>query len=300
VPPRILAAVAVLALACAGCGGAAGGQAGAVPVQLPGQPVAQDSTLPVSTPTTTPPTTTPASTTSRTPRPRTATPPTRPVPPPARARVVVLDPGHNGGNTGHPGEIDAEVPAGHGQTKACNTTGTASDDGYPEHAFTFDVALRAQRILALHHVVGLLTRADDHGVGPCVNERAAFGNAHQAAAVVAIHADGHLGGHGFHVIEAADAPAGLPVAAASHRLAVDVHDDFLASSGFVDATYIGAGGYARRTDLAGLNLSLRPTIFIECGNMRDAGDAARMETAAGRERIAQAIADGIIRYLRGM
>jgi N-acetylmuramoyl-L-alanine amidase len=228
-------------------------------------------------------------------RPRTTT--SKKPPASTRSLVVVLDPGHNGGNGSHPGEIGEEVPAGHGQTKACNTAGTTSNDGYPEHAFTFDVALRVQRILAAHHVVGLLTRSNDHGIGPCVNERATFGNAHVAAAVVAIHADGHVGGHGFHVIEAAAAPAGAGVAASSHRLAVSVHDRFLAESGFGTATYIGAGGYAKRTDLAGLNLSTRPTVFIECGNMRDSADAARMETPVGRQRIAVAIADGILRYL---
>jgi N-acetylmuramoyl-L-alanine amidase len=99
------------------------------------------------------------------------------------------------------------------------------------------------------------------------------------------------------VIEAAGPPAGASVAAASDRLARSVHDRFLAESGFGTANYIGAGGYARRDDLAGLNLSMRPTIFIECGNMRDAGDAARMETPAGRQRAAQAIADGILLFL---
>jgi N-acetylmuramoyl-L-alanine amidase len=145
--------------------------------------------------------------------------------------------------------------------------------------------------------VGVLTRFHDHGVGPCVNERAAFGNARQAAAVVAIHADGHAGGHGFHVIEAADAPAGTATAASSHRLAVAVHNRFLAESGFGVSTYLGVNGYMVRTDLAGLELSQRPTIFIECGNMRDPADAARMETAAGRQRTAQAIADGVLGYL---
>ena len=67
----------------------------------------------------------------------------------ARARVVVLDPGHNGGNAGAPAAINRQVPDGRGGTKACNTTGTSTNAGYPEHAFTFDVAKRvAQRLTA--------------------------------------------------------------------------------------------------------------------------------------------------------
>jgi N-acetylmuramoyl-L-alanine amidase len=299
VPPRILArALAVAAaVSIAGCGQPDTATRPAAQ-QLPGQPAPAAVDAPAATtPTTSAPARTPSST-RKIPKPKTAAPPTRRAPPNQHANaVVVLDPGHNGGNSSNPGVIDEEVPAGHGQTKACNTAGTATNDGYPEHAFTFDVAVRVQRILAAHHVVGLLTRSNDHGVGPCVNQRAAFGNAQRATAVVAIHADGHQGGHGFHVIESADAPAGAAVAGASHRLAVAVHDDFLAESGFGLSTYLGVNGYTRRLDLAGLELSLRPTIFIECGNMRDSADAARMRTPAGRQRAAQAIADGILSYL---
>src|SRR5438093_4267119 len=48
----------------------------------------------------------------------------------ARNVVVVLDPGHNGGNASNPGIINKQVPAGRGQTKPCNTTGTATNAGY--------------------------------------------------------------------------------------------------------------------------------------------------------------------------
>lgn len=218
--------------------------------------------------------------------------------PTARPRpVVVIDPGHNGANYRNLSIIDRLVPAGFGRTKPCNTTGTQTAAGYPEHAFTFDVAERVGSLLRQQGVIVALTRTDDDGVGPCVNERAAFGNARHADAVVSIHADGHVGGSGFHVIEASHPPAGAATAAASHRLAVSVHDAYLAGSGFAPSTYLGVDGYDRRDDLAGLNLSTRPTIFIECGNMANAGDAAKLTSASGRERIAQAIATGIEGFL---
>jgi N-acetylmuramoyl-L-alanine amidase len=214
-----------------------------------------------------------------------------------RIPTVVLDPGHNGANALHPEIINRLVPAGFGQVKPCNTTGTATAGGYAEHAFNWDVSLRVRALLVARGVRVLLTRPSDTGVGPCVNDRAAFGNAQQATAVVSIHADGHVGGSGFHVIEASRLPAGAATGAASHRLAVAVHDRYLASSGFATANYIGSGGYDRRSDLAGLNLSLRPTIFIECGNMFNSGDAGRMLAAAGRQRAAAAIAAGILAFL---
>jgi N-acetylmuramoyl-L-alanine amidase len=61
--------------------------------------------------------------------------------------TIVVDPGHNGNNAAHPKEINAQVFIGNG-SKACDSTGTAGNDGYPEHAFTFDVATRLQAILS--------------------------------------------------------------------------------------------------------------------------------------------------------
>lgn len=212
-----------------------------------------------------------------------------PTPTPPRVPVVVLDPGHNGENWAYPRQVDRPVPAGNGARKVCNTTGTATDAGYPEHAFDWDVALRVRQLLR-PHVRVVLTRRDDRGVGPCVDERAAIGNRARADAVVSIHADGSLTGHGFHVIRA-------PHGQRSRALAVAVHNAMEAGTRLVPATYAGSHGYDVRTDLAGLNLSTRPAILVECGNMRDAGDAAIQSSPAGRERIARAIAAGVRGYL---
>jgi N-acetylmuramoyl-L-alanine amidase len=46
-----------------------------------------------------------------------------------------------------------------------------------------------------------MTRTDNNGVGPCIDERAAIGNRAHAAVGVSIHADGGpVTGRGFHVI----------------------------------------------------------------------------------------------------
>ncbi|MGY1704477.1 hypothetical protein ACI79C_07885 [Geodermatophilus sp. SYSU D00697] len=60
--------------------------------------------------------------------------------------MVVVDPGHNGGNASGPAEVGRLVPAG-GFDKPRDTTGAATDAGCPEHAFTFDVAQRAAGLL---------------------------------------------------------------------------------------------------------------------------------------------------------
>ena len=91
-------------------------------------------------------------------------------------KVVVIDPGHNGANSANPDIINALVPAGFGQTKPCNTTGTATNAGYPEHQFTWNVANDLRPILEASGITVVMTRSSDDGVGPCVNDRAAIGN----------------------------------------------------------------------------------------------------------------------------
>ncbi|MGH3990776.1 MAG: N-acetylmuramoyl-L-alanine amidase [Pseudonocardiaceae bacterium] len=210
--------------------------------------------------------------------------------------TVVLDPGHNGANASHPAEINRPVPNGRGGTKPCNTTGTATNRGYPEHAFTWDVALRVRDALTARGVQVVLTRPDDAGVGPCVNDRAAIANRAGADAVVSIHADGAApSGHGFHVAYS-DPPLndsqGPPSVALAEALA-----GALRGAGFAAAGYIGSEGLDSRSDLAGLNLAEIPAALVECANMRNPEEAALVSTETGRARYAAAITDGIMAWL---
>ena len=214
--------------------------------------------------------------------------------------TVALDPGHNGGNGGAPSTINRLVPIGKGQRKACDTTGTATDSGYGEAAYTWDVAVRARRVLRNRGATVVLTRNDNRSVGPCIDERARIANSARADAKVSIHADGGpASGYGFHVIEPA-LIAGLTddVFGASHRLALDLRSAFRSATGEPYATYIGRNGIDRRADLGGLRLANQPAVFIETGNMRSARDARRMLRATYRLSVARGIANGIQRFLR--
>ena len=213
------------------------------------------------------------------------------------APVVVLDPGHNGGNAAHRAEIARPVPDGRGGTKPCNTTGTATAAGYPEHAFNFDVAQRTERVLEAAGVRVVLTRPDDSGVGPCVDVRGTAGQRANAAAVVAIHADGAApSGSGFHVALASP-PLNPAQAGPARALGAALHDA-LRGAGFHESTYLGERGISLRPDLAGLNLATRPAALVECANMRNPAEAAVVSSADGRQRYATALAAGIIAYLR--
>lgn len=218
---------------------------------------------------------------------------------PLAGRIVVLNPGHNAANGSAPQIINRPVDIGQGQTKACDTTGTATDSGYSEAAYTWDVALRARRVLQRRGAKVVLTRRDNHSVGPCIDERARITNAARADASVSIHADGGpASGVGFHVIEPALIP-GLTddVFAASHRLAIDLRGAFRLATGEPYSSYTGRNGLDRRSDLGGLRLANVPAVFIETGNMRNARDAARMRSGTYRLRVARGIANGIQRFL---
>ncbi|HEY2500180.1 MAG TPA: N-acetylmuramoyl-L-alanine amidase, partial [Mycobacterium sp.] len=47
----------------------------------------------------------------------------------------------------------------------------------------------------------------------------------------------------------------------------------------------------------GLNLAEYPAILVELGNMKNADEAARMESADGRAKYAAAVVQGIAAYL---
>ncbi len=227
----------------------------------------------------------------------TATAPTNATPGPVDGKVVVIDPGHNGGNAAHPEIIRKQVPAGFGRYKDCNTTGTATNAGYPEHAFNWQVALSLRDALQAKGVTVVMTRDTDSGVGPCVNDRAAIGNQANADAVVSIHGDGEAPGvQGFYVMTASRAPAGDAMAQKSAALASAIRDAVV-DAGFPLSNTLGSQGLWKRSDLAGLNLSLRPTVMLECGNMRNATEAALMSSAKGQQRYAAGIAAGVLAFL---
>jgi N-acetylmuramoyl-L-alanine amidase len=221
---------------------------------------------------------------------------------PLSGRTVAPDPGHNPTNHLHTKEIDRLVDIGTNR-KECDTTGTETDAGYPEASYTLDVSRRVRAILTARGARVVLTQNGDRPWGPCVDERAEIGNKAHADAALSIHADGApAADRGFHVIAPASLHKGAAdtraIAAPSLKLADDLRADFKAATGEPFADYLGGGkGLMVRGDLGGLNLSQVPKVFIECGNMRNARDAALLTDPAWRQRAAEGIADGLTAFL---
>ncbi|MGW8553388.1 N-acetylmuramoyl-L-alanine amidase [Streptomyces tubercidicus] len=219
-----------------------------------------------------------------------------------KGKVVVLDPGHNPHNNEHGREIARQVDIGNAR-KECDTTGTATNDGYAEASFTLDLARRARTLLQKEGAKVVLTQDGDRPYGPCVDERAEIGNKAHADAALSLHADGSgAGNRGFHVILPARVTAGpadtATIVGPSRQLGERLAGRFRTVTGSAVSNYIGDGtGLDKRSDLGGLNLSTVPKVFIECGNMRDAKDAAQLTDARWRQKAARGITEGITDFL---
>jgi N-acetylmuramoyl-L-alanine amidase len=220
---------------------------------------------------------------------------------PLAGRVVVIDPGHQLGNHNYPSEINRLVPAG-GFQKPCNTTGTATDGGYPEATFTWQVSrVLEARLVALGATVRLTRHSNrEDRWGPCVDVRGRAGNKRPADLKISIHGDGSYaaGARGFHVIAPTDRrPWTHDIFRPSRRLALDTRSS-LRSVGLRVADYVAGGdGLDFRSDLATLNLSNLPTVMVELGNMRNPTDARRMTSRAGRATYARGLALAVRRFL---
>ncbi|MEX0428351.1 N-acetylmuramoyl-L-alanine amidase [Nocardioides sp. DS6] len=210
--------------------------------------------------------------------------------------TVGIDPGHNGRNHTDPAFLARQVWNGREQ-EDCNTTGTATDDGYPESRFNFAVARFLATELRRHGARVVMTRSNDDGLGPCVDRRARIINRAHADVAIDIHADGGpASGRGFAILQPVPSGVNDAVIGPSRRYARLLRDSFV-RSGMPVSTYLGDNGLTTRDDLAGLNLTTVPQLLIECGNMRNAEDAALLTSAAFQRRAAHRIAVAMTEFL---
>jgi N-acetylmuramoyl-L-alanine amidase len=211
--------------------------------------------------------------------------------------VIAIDPGHNGGNAAHLTYINHRVWIGNGW-KACDTVGTSTRSGWPEHRFTLLVAkLVATRLQSLGATV-VLSRTTDSGYGPCVNQRGTYASKAHARLKVSIHADGAPSSdRGFFVMRPGLVPGYTDdILSGSYALAKTIRSGLL-GAGLRVANYYATNGIISRTDLGGLNMSDVPAVMVELGNMRNASDAARMMSSSGRVQYATGLVAGIRLFL---
>ena len=79
--------------------------------------------------------------------------------------IVFLDPGHNGANDA---SMTKQVPTGRGGTKDCQTSGTSTESGFPEHTFNWDTVLLIRQELTQLGVRTAMSRGNDDQVAAIV------------------------------------------------------------------------------------------------------------------------------------
>lgn len=226
--------------------------------------------------------------------------------PPERSRplsgvVIALDPGHQLGNS-NPEFADelAQTRFNGYETKGCNTTGTATLDGYPESLFNWRVS---RYVAARLKGLGAQVRLTRHGNsyekwGPCVWERGRFGAKVGADLLVSIHADGaDSSGRGFYIFVPSEIPGWTDdIAAKSSRMGKRMLKA-MADQGAPVSTYMDPPLVVTPT-LSTLNFSDVPAVLVELGNMFNPSDAARMTSREGQRQYADWLVAGIRAALR--
>lgn len=213
--------------------------------------------------------------------------------------VIAIDPGHQRGNANPAFARKVSATRFNGSiVKACNTTGTATNAGFPESTFTWRVARELRRMLEARGATVILTRGGDSydEWGPCAWDRAGPANAADADLLVSVHADGAPARErGFHVIAPASIDGYTDDIARPSRALARAMIGGMSEAGGELSTYV-RGGLAVRGDQSTLNFSDVPAVIVELGNMRNAREARAMSGAAGQRRYAEQLLAGISRY----
>ena len=221
---------------------------------------------------------------------------------PLAGKVILLDPGHQLGNSNPKFRKQMAQKKFNGTTvKGCNTTGTATNKGFPEATFTWRVAKRLKPILEAQGARVELTRTSNSydAWGPCVWNRAKQANALKADAMLSIHADGaSSGSKGFFAIVPSLIKGWTDDVVTKDRRLAKAMIAGMKAAGATPSNYVG-GQMMVSNNTTSLNFSNVPTVTIEVGNMRNAAEARRMSSSAGQEQYAQWLAAGLDRYFSG-
>jgi N-acetylmuramoyl-L-alanine amidase len=199
---------------------------------------------------------------------------------PQTNRVIVIDPGHGGSNLGTHSVLDGRF----------------------EKEFTLDWAFRLKPLLETNGWKVFLTRTDDSDVS--LSNRVAFAESHHADLFVSLHfnsaaPDTKQAGLETYCLT----PTGMPSTltrgfadpwyenlpnnscdAQNLKLAVKMHAALLRATGIEDR------GVRRARFLGVLRGQNRPAILIEGGYLSNPAEAAKIESADYRQKLAEAFA----------
>lgn len=202
-------------------------------------------------------------------------------------RTVVLDPGHGGSDTG--------------------TRGSKS----VEKTLTLDLAKRVERQLTQAGVNVILTRTRDETLG--LPERVDFAERKRADLFVSLHFNS--GGSADGIETYCVPPAGEASTATSFRRLFSRDEDAACPGNKTDERNLWLAHCVHRTLVKSTGANDRgirrarfvvirdakcPAILVESGFLSNRGEEARILTTEYRDKLAKAIADGILEYRKAV
>ena len=218
---------------------------------------------------------------------------------PLAGKLILLDPGHQLGNSNPRFRQQMAQTRFNGTiVKGCNTTGTATNSGFPEATFNWRVANRLKKQLEAAGARVEMTRSTNSydAWGPCVWNRAKNANRLGADVMLSIHADGaSSSGSGFFLLAPGLVKGWTEDVVKPGRRLANAMIAGMKDAGAPPSNYV-SGQLIVSKDTTGLNFSNVPTVTVELGNMRNAQDARRMASAAGQRQYADWLYAGLERY----
>lgn len=204
--------------------------------------------------------------------------------------TVAIDPGHQAR-----GDSSLE-PVGPGSStqKAKVSDGTSGVSTHKaESQLNLEVSLKLRSVLEAKGVKVVMIRTKQ-GVNVSNIRRAEIANNVHADLFIRIHADGvgNSSASGVKTLVPTKNQWTGPIYSASRRAAEKVQPLLVRATGFPDA------GIQERGDLTAFNWSKVPTFLVEMGFMSNPSEDRAMSDPAVQSKIAQAIADGSMTYLR--
>ncbi len=202
-------------------------------------------------------------------------------------KVIVIDPGHGLNNIS-----DYEpIAPGSSKTKPAYVSGT-SGKNQTEEQFNLALSQMLEKKLTALGASVHMTRTTHESTRSNI-ERAQFANELNADIAVKIHADGNENSsvRGVSMLIPSD----------DSYVTDDVYNKSAIAGKIIldkviDATGTKNRGISERSDMTGFNWSTVPVILLECGFMSNPQDDALLETDEYKQKIVDAIADGLILY----
>ena len=205
--------------------------------------------------------------------------------------VVALDPGHQGAHVDMSAEEENAPGSGVMKQKATTgTTGTYSE--LPEYELNLNVAMKVKERLIKQGIQVIMTR-EDNDTAISNQERARLANTKGADISVRIHANGSESPEStgaLCLVMSEENPYVGELYNESSKLAGDVLDSYCNATGFQNQ------GIQKNDTMTGINWSEIPVVILEMGFMTNQQDDLAMADAAFQEKMAEGIADGIMKY----